>query len=90
MRFRNKKRNTSLFVLGLLMMPMIAFAQAPSFNASTLNLDNLVNVGSSTFLQFGPDGRLYVVERYGNIFVLDVQKNAAIRNHRHRPQYPQS
>ncbi|MFK7923067.1 MAG: malectin domain-containing carbohydrate-binding protein [Bacteroidia bacterium] len=77
MRFRSKKRSLTLLALICFIFPLAALAQAPSFNASTLNLDNLVNVGSSTFLQFGPDARLYVVERYGNIFVLDVQKNAA-------------
>lgn len=77
MRFRNKLRNPLLLVLNLLLWPVLLWAQAPTFNASTLNLDNLVNVGASTFLQFGPDGRLYVVERYGNIFALDIQQNAA-------------
>ncbi|MEO0468610.1 MAG: malectin domain-containing carbohydrate-binding protein [Bacteroidota bacterium] len=66
-----------LLLITLLCIASSVSAQNISFSNSNLNLNGLVNVGSSTFLQFGPDGRLYVVERYGNIFALQIQKLAA-------------
>ncbi|MEM6766512.1 MAG: malectin domain-containing carbohydrate-binding protein [Bacteroidota bacterium] len=54
----------------------VGYSQVISFSGSKLDLNELVDVGASTFLQFGPDGRLYVAERYGNIYALSIQKVA--------------
>ncbi|MEL6650928.1 MAG: hypothetical protein AAFQ87_09020, partial [Bacteroidota bacterium] len=75
MRFRTSFRY--ILCLFFFFTALTSWAQNPTFNVSDLNLNGLVNVGASTFLQYGPDGRLYVVERYGNIFALTVQKNGA-------------
>ena len=51
-----------------------AYGQTVNFNQSTLDL-NGQSVSQGTSLQFGPDGRLYVLELKGDIKVFDVQKN---------------
>jgi|GEM_PF-616703 len=45
----------------------------PAFQQS--ELQGIVGMGNPTTLQFGPDGRLYVAERFGTIFVLTIARN---------------
>ena len=49
--------------------------QAQSFSQSNLNLNGQGAVSSGTSLMYGPDGRLYVLSRNGNVDIFTVQKN---------------
>ena len=51
-----------------------AASTAVSFNASGLGN---VSLAFPTSLQFGPDGRLYVAEQYGDVHALTVEQNAS-------------
>jgi hypothetical protein len=44
-----------------------------SFGASTLDLSG-ANLGAPTSIEFGPDGRLYVAERYGVVKAFEVNR----------------
>ncbi|MEM9932875.1 MAG: ring canal kelch-like protein, partial [Bacteroidota bacterium] len=52
----------------------LGYSQVISFSGSKLDLNELLDVGASTFLQFGPDSRLYVAEQYGTIYALSIEK----------------
>lgn len=45
----------------------------PAFQQS--ELQGIVGMGNPTTLQFGPDGRLYVAERFGTIYVFTIARN---------------
>ncbi|MEM8886440.1 MAG: putative Ig domain-containing protein [Bacteroidota bacterium] len=45
-----------------------------SFNSANLDLNGVITISNATSLEFGPDNRLYVAERYGKIKVLDIQR----------------
>ena len=49
--------------------------QAQSFSQSNLNLNGQGSIDSGTSLMYGPDGRLYVLSRNGNVDIFTVQKN---------------
>ena len=49
--------------------------QAQSFSQSNLNLNGQGSINSGTSLMYGPDGRLYVLSRNGNVDIFTVQKN---------------
>ena len=50
-------------------------ALAQSFGTSELDLAGLASVSSGTSLEFGPDGRLYVLSLDGTVDVLTIQRN---------------
>ena len=70
----NLCKNLGLVVLLMLFCGNFAMAQTISFSSSDISG---VSVSEPTSLQFGPDGRLYVAERYGLIKVITVARNAA-------------
>lgn len=51
-------------------------AQAQNFGFSKLNL-NSTAIQAPTSLDFGPDGKLYVASEEGQIYVVEIQRNAA-------------
>ncbi|MEH6511549.1 MAG: malectin domain-containing carbohydrate-binding protein [Maribacter arcticus] len=58
----------------LLLLFFAMHTQAQSFSQSNLNLNgNVINSGTS--LMYGPDGRLYVLSRNGNVDIFTIQKN---------------
>lgn len=50
-------------------------AAAQSFSKSTLDLNGLASVSLGTSLEFGPDGRLYVLQIDGTIHILTIARN---------------
>lgn len=50
--------------------------RAQSFGSSTLDFNALGSVSSATSLEFGPDGRLYVLQINGTIDVLTIVRDA--------------
>ncbi|MGJ3239826.1 MAG: choice-of-anchor D domain-containing protein [Anaerolineae bacterium] len=76
-------RKTSFILhlaLLLVMLATLSFVNQPtvsaqaniSFEQSTL--EGLTGIGNPTTLQFGPDDRLYVAQRYGTIFALTIER----------------
>ncbi len=56
---------------------LLAFAtdlQAQAFDSSTLNFNGFTGVNNATALEFGPDGRLYVVEEDGLVKIYTIQR----------------
>ncbi len=51
-----------------------AYAQNPSFQIGTLNFNGFSSIDNGTALDFGPDGKLYVVEEDGLIKVYTIQR----------------
>ncbi|MEM6830763.1 MAG: ring canal kelch-like protein, partial [Bacteroidota bacterium] len=51
-------------------------SQDIAFTVNDLDLNGQVNVGLSTYLKFGPDGRLYITELSGTIFALTIHESA--------------
>ncbi len=49
--------------------------QAQTFTSYDLELNGQGTIDSGTSLMFGPDGRLYVLSRNGNVDIFTVQKN---------------
>ena len=69
----------SLFALGV---APAALAQSPPFSTSNLDFSALPCgpsscVSSSTSLEFGPDGRLYVIQRDGDINIFTIAQAGA-------------
>jgi len=54
-----------------------ASAHGQSFGTSYLDFAGLASVSSSTSIDFGPDGRLYVLQLDGTIDVLTIERQAA-------------
>ncbi|MCB0847250.1 MAG: hypothetical protein KDE26_28560, partial [Bacteroidetes bacterium] len=67
------KTHAGVFIL-LFFLFSFSFSQSISFNQSFLDFNGKGSVSQGTFIQFGPDGRLYVMELKGLIKVFDVQK----------------
>ena len=71
------KRSLLIRILALI----LCIANAPlanaqiSFDFSTLNFNGNGNISQATSLEFGPDGKLYVAERYGKVKVFTIQRN---------------
>ncbi|GAA4835473.1 malectin domain-containing carbohydrate-binding protein [Algivirga pacifica] len=62
-----------LLALCCLLIPSLVLqAQQANFNFATLSG---ANIKQPTSLTFGPDGRLYVTEQYGNIYVYTIANN---------------
>ena len=64
-------------ILGIFLLLFISTsikAQNISFSKSNLDFNGKGSVSQGTFIQFGPDGKLYVMELKGLIKVFDVQK----------------
>lgn len=65
----------ALTIISSLLLFVWQFGQAQtSFTQSNLNLGT-GSVDLSTYLQFGPDGRLYVAELYGRIKIYTITKD---------------
>ncbi|MEM6803299.1 MAG: hypothetical protein AAF696_17965, partial [Bacteroidota bacterium] len=75
-----KLPNRSLLIRILALILCIANAPLAnaqiSFDFSTLNFNGNGNISQATSLEFGPDGKLYVAERYGKVKVFTIQRNA--------------
>ncbi|RMG70638.1 MAG: hypothetical protein D6722_08440 [Bacteroidetes bacterium] len=66
-----------LSLLGMVILCFISTqVSAQAFDQYTLNL-NGNSLSNGTALEFGPDGRLYVAERYGLIRVYTIVRNDA-------------
>ncbi|MDJ0787930.1 MAG: ring canal kelch-like protein, partial [Myxococcota bacterium] len=63
------------FVAALLVCLGAGSAWAQSFGLSNLDFNGNGSVAQSTSLEFGPDGRLYVLQLNGTIDVLTIQRN---------------
>ncbi len=69
----------TFFGIGLLVWLLgfsTAYSQNISFNVSQLDFNGYNAVNQGTFLQYGPDGRLYVVELDGTVRIFTVQKTS--------------
>ena len=72
------RRPAGLILLPFLLLCLAAGAAAQSFSTSNLDFAGLGSVSSSTSLEFGPDGRLYVLQIDGTLDVFTIQRNGEV------------
>ena len=66
-----------IFLLGLLCIMYVPESQAQviDFNTKAVDFNGNGSITSSTDLEWGPDNRLYVTERFGNLKVFTIVRN---------------
>ncbi|MCB0030007.1 MAG: hypothetical protein KDE28_18970, partial [Anaerolineales bacterium] len=77
--FRKLFISTSIFCLSLVLFwgpghSEEAAAQGSGFNFSVSDLVGHSNAAPSS-LQFGPDDKLYVADRFGDVYVYEIVRN---------------